>query len=51
MPRIPFLFVSSDNVVSLTSDITSQLSPLRLTWLQDVTPAHKGLTPFGLSLK
>ena len=50
MPHIPFLFVSSDNVVSLTSDITSRLSPLRLTLLPGVPPAHQGLAPFGLSL-
>ena len=43
------VFVSSDNVVSLTSVHPSRKTTLRLTLLQGTTLAHKGLASFGLS--
>jgi hypothetical protein len=47
MPRIPFLFVSSNNAVSLTSVLPSLVATLQLTLLLGTTPAYKGLTSFG----
>ena len=42
-----FLFVSTDTAVWLTSVPRSLEATLPLTWLQGVTPAPKGLSPFG----
>src|SRR5690606_24566072 len=43
-----FLFVRTNHAVWLTLVLTSRLATLPLALLQDVTPAHRGLSPFGL---